>query len=561
MRNFKTLLVILLAVFVASCGSLKMPDPYHVTPNPLVNKGGKVTFTVNDTIPPKGFPKKAVVKLEPYLKYDGGSLSLKPMMLKGESAEGDGTVINAKMGGPITYTDVFDYKPEMQVSELWVKVSSIAKGEATVIADVKIAEGIVITSTRVGHGENVQLAAHMYEKETIITTAAKLYFEYNKSNYSTALKLNKDSKKDLDSLNDFIGQGWKIKNININAWASPEGELTLNQELSDERGATAKKYITKQVKRITKTKEDITVNVSAKGADYNGFMSALNSSNIEDKNKISNVIKSQANKSEREQQIRNMTVIYKEVEDMLSVLRRSSISVSCYEPKKTDEEIATYATSNPDTLSVKELLYAATLTTDLNTQLSIYKSAIKLHDQCWRAYNNAAAVDIKLGNTEEAAQYLEKANTLKAGQGEVENNMGVLAAWNKDYDAANTHYGAASSKGVDVTYNMGVIKMVNGDYQGAEKAFSTKKCDYNLALAQLENGKTADATKTLDCSQKSGEAYYLLAIIGARTNNTTMVIDNIKNAIDAVPAYKAEAAKDMEFKNFTSNSDFQSLVK
>jgi len=561
MRNFKTLLVILLAVFVASCGSLKMPDPYHVTPNPLVNKGGKVTFTVNDTIPPKGFPKKAVVKLEPYLKYEGGSLSLKPMMLKGESAEGDGTVINAKMGAPITYTDVFDYKPEMQVSELWVKVTSFKGTEGTVIADVKIADGIVITSSRVGHGENVQLAAHMYEKETIITTAAKLYFEYNKSNYSSSLKLNKDSKKDLDSLKEFIGKGWKIKDININAWASPEGELTLNQELSDERGATAKKYIKNQVKRITKSKEEVTINVVAKGADYDGFMNTLNSSDIKDKNKISNVIKSQANKSEREQQIRNMTVIYKEVEDMLSVLRRSEISVNCYEPKRTDEEIARMSTSAPDSLSVKELLYAATMTQDLNVQLSIYKATIKNNDQCWRAYNNAAAVDIKLGNTDEAAQYLEKANTLKAGQGEVENNMGVLAAWNKDYEAAKTHYDAASSKGVDVTYNMGVVKMVNGDYQGAEKAFATKTCDYNLALAQLENGKTADATKTLDCAQKSGEAYYLLAVIGARTNNTTMVIDNLRNAIDAVPAYKAEAAKDKEFANFTSNTDFQSLIK
>ncbi len=560
MRNLKTLLVIMLAVFVASCGSLKMPDPYHVNPNPLVNNGGKVSFTVNDTIPPKGFPKKEIVKLEPYLKYDGGTLALKPMLLKGEKAEGEGTVINFKTGAPITYSDVFDYKPEMQVSDLYVKVTSLKGGKETPVADVKIATGIIITSTRVGHGEDVQIAAHMYEKETIVSTSAKLYFDYNKSNLNMSLKLNKDAKKDLDSLNDFIALGWKIKDVNINAWASPEGELTLNQELSDERGAVAKKYIAKQIKKITKS-DETTINVAAKGADYDGFMTALNSSNIQDKNKISNVIKSQANKSEREQQIRNMTVIYKEVEDMLSVLRRSEITVNCYEPKRTDEQIATLSTTHPDSLSVKELLYAATLTQDLNTQLAIYKSAIKYFDQCWRAYNNAAAVDIKLGNTEEAAQYLEKANTIKAGQGEVENNMGVLAAWNKDYKAAQKHYQAAQAAGVDVTYNNGVIKMINGDYTGAESAFGSKKCDYNLALAQLENGKTADATKTLDCAAKSGEVYYLLAVIGARTNNTSMLIDNLKNAIDAVPGYKNEAKNDKEFANFTSNSDFMSLIK
>lgn len=561
MRNFKTLVVIILAVVIASCGSLKMPDPFHVNPNPLVNKGGTVSFTVKDTIPPKGFPKKEIVKLEPYLKYEGGSLALKPMVLKGEKAEGDGTVINYKAGAPITYTDAFEYTPEMQVSELWVKVTSLKKGTETPVADVKIADGIIITSTRVGHGENTQLAAHMYEKETIIPTTAKLYFDYNRSNLNTRLKLNKENKGEMDSLRNFIALGWEIKDVNINAWASPEGELTLNQELSDERGAVAKKFITKEIRKITESKEERTVNVAAKGADYNGFMTALNTSNIEDKNKISNVIKSQVNRSEREQQIRNMTVIYKEVEEMLSVLRRAEITVNCYEPKRTDEQIAALSTTHPDSLDVKELLYSATLTDDINTQLAIYKSAIKLYGDSWRAYNNAAAIDIKLGNTEEAAQYLEKANSLEAGQPEVENNMGVLAAWNKDYKAAMNHYQAAKAGGVDVDYNVGVVKMIEGDFEGAESAFSSKKCDYNLALAQLENGKVAEATKTLDCTEKTGEVYYLLAIIGARTNNTNMVLDNLKKAIDAVPAYKNEAKKDKEFINFVDSSDFKNILK
>ncbi len=561
MRNFKTLLVVLLAVFVASCGSLKMPDPYHVNPNPLMNKGGKVSFTVNDTIPPKGFPKKEIVKLEPYLKYEGGTTPLKPMMLKGEKALGEGTVINNKLGAPVTYTDVFDYKPEMNVSELWVKVTSLKGGVETPVADVKIADGIIITSTRVGKGENVAIADHMYEKETIISTTAKLFFDYNRSNLNSGLKLNKSSKKEMDSLKQFIGLNWKIKDVTLNAWASPEGELTLNQELSDERGATAKKYIEKMIKKNSDSKDEIKVNVAAKGADYDGFMKALNASNIADKNKISNVIKSQVNKSEREQQIRNMTVIYKEIEEMLSVLRRAEMTVNCYEPKRTDEQIAALSTSSPDSLTLKELLYAATMTQDLNTQLSIYKAAIIKNDKCWRSYNNAAAVNIKLGNMVEAAKLLEKANAIKAGEGSIENNMGVLAAWNKDYVAAKKHYNAASGAGINVNYNMGVVKMIEGDFDGAETAFGSKKCDYNLALAQFVNGKTAEATKTLDCAEKSGDAYYLLAVIGARTNNTNMVIDNLKNAILAVPGYKTEAQNDKEFMSLSNNADFKALIK
>ena len=558
MRNLKTVLVLVLALVVASCGSLKLPNPFHVNPSPLVNNGGTVSFSIQDTIKEKSFPKKMEVKLQPYLKYGSDTLNLEPLYLKGEKAvEGKGDKVAWKTTTPLSYSASFKYKPEMQVSELWVKAYTIKKGEETEVSDVKIADGIVITSSRVGHSEDVAFAKDGYEKETIVSQSANLYFAYQKSNLNKNLKLNKDNKEQLDSLNDFFAKGWKVKSVDINAWASPEGEQSLNQKLSDERGATAKKYLERFAK---KNKIDsVTYNVVAKGADYDGFMTALNASDIKDKNKIANVIKSQATKSQREQQIRNMTVIYKEVEDMLSVLRRSEMVVSLYEPKLTDEQIADYAVSNPDTLKMNELLYAATMTDDLNAKLAIYKSAIKKNEKCWRAYNNAAAVDMKLGNVDEAAQYLEKANALKADQGEVENNLGVLAAWNKDYEAAEEHYNKA--KGVNTDHNMAVIKMIKGDYAGAESSMSDQKCTYNLALAQLSNNKTDDALKTLDCSEKTGEVYYLYAIIGARTNNTDMLYSNLKKAIKEVPSYKDEAKKDLEFHNYMNVAEFQNVVK
>jgi Flp pilus assembly protein TadD/outer membrane protein OmpA-like peptidoglycan-associated protein len=557
MRNLKSVLVMMLALVIVSCGSLKLPN-FHVNPSPLVNNGGTVSFTIQDTIQPKSFPKKLVVKLQPYMKFGADTINLEPIYLKGEKAkEGTGKVVAWKTATPLVYQTSFKYKPEMQVSELWVKAYTIAKGVETEASDVKIADGIIVTSTRVGQSETVAFAKDGYEKETIVSKTANLYFGYQKSNLNTGLKLNKDHKAELDELNNFFAQGWKVKSVTVNAWASPEGELSLNQKLSDERGATAKKYLDKQAKK--NKIEGVEVMVNAKGADYDGFMAALNASDVQDKNKIANVIKSQATKSQREQQIRNMTVIYKEVEEMLSVLRRAEMTIALYEPKLTDAQIAEYATTNPDTLKMNELLYAATMTDDMNAKLAIYKSAIKKDEKCWRAYNNAAAADMKLGNTDEAAQYLEKANTLKANQGEVENNLGVLAAWNKDYEAAETHYNNAT--GVNTDHNMGIIKMIKGDYTGAESALSDKKCTYDLALAQLANGKTDEAIKTLDCGEKTGEVYYLYAIIGARTNNTNMLYDNLKKAIKEVPSYKEEAKKDLEFYNFKDVAEFQNIIK
>jgi len=176
MRNFKTLLAIVMAVVISSCVSTKLPDSYQVDPNPLVNNGGTVNVKVSGTIPAKSFHKKAIVEFQPFLKYNGGSLNLKPLTLKGEAALGEGTVIATKTGGSITYTDNFQYIPEMQVSELWVKIK-IKKGSKEItLDDVKLANGIIITSTRVGRGENVQIAADEYQKETYASKSANIYF-------------------------------------------------------------------------------------------------------------------------------------------------------------------------------------------------------------------------------------------------------------------------------------------------------------------------------------------------------------------------------------------------
>jgi Flp pilus assembly protein TadD len=573
MRNLslKSLLVIALAVFVSSCVSTQLPDSYSVEPEVLEAHGGNVSVKVTGTIPAKSFHKKAIVEFQPFLKYDGKTKDLKPLTLKGEKAPGEGTVVSLENGATISYSDNFEYTPEMESAELWVRIVVKKGSKEQKLDDKKLADGIIITPLRVGRGEDVQIAPHNYKKEVIISKTANIYYAYNKANYSKSLKLNKDNVAEVDAFKAFIAQGWKIKDININAWASPEGELSLNQELSQKRGTTAEKQIQKEIKKLIKAKEslltiedaveDIKYNTVAKGEDYDGFMAALNKSDIADKNKISNVIKSQGTKAEREKQIRNMTVIYKEVDEMLSVLRRAEVTVNCYEPKLSDADIAKLSTTKPDSLKENELLFAATLTQDLETQLKIYKSATSLFPKSWRGYNNAAAIYLKMGKMEEAAQLLEKANALNEGNGLIANNLGVIAAWNKDYEAAEKYYQAASAAGVTVSYNMAVIHMIKGNYGTAVTGFGSKSCDYNLALAQLANGDAAAATKTLDCMKtKDAAAHYLLAVIGARTNNVSMMADNLKKAIDMVPEYKNIAKKDAEFVKFFTKAEFTKLV-
>jgi len=576
--NIQTISVLLLSIMlVTSCGLKKMVKNYdtvryEVTPNPLESHGGKIKVTVKGTIPEKYFHARAKVEFTPVLKYEGGSTTLKTITLKGEKAEGDGIVISKKTRSSFTYEDVVDYKPAMNKSELFVNAKAILKNKEVMLGEIKLADGVIYTSERVGKGETLALAPHGYEKETIISKKANIYFEQNLFNLNMNLPNNRkpENRAALEELRKFAQNGWVIRNVEINAWASPEGEESFNQNLSENRSKTAEKYmndyfrdVRAQWRRDKKNfQENITMNLSAKGEDWQGFVAAVQASNITDKNAILNVVNAHTDVSKREQEIRNMAVIYKEIEDgILPALRRAEIIVYSYEPKKSDEKIAMLSTSSPDSLDNKEILYAATLTEDFNTKLTIYKNATLVFPEDWKSYNNAAYAALKLNKLDEAATYLEKAKTLAPNNGMVLNNLGVLAAWNKDFAKAETLYQQAQSAGTNVTYNFAPINIKKGEYAAALGNMSGKTCDYNLGLAQMLNGDNNTALATLECAPKNAETHYLLAVLGARMNNSTVLFDNLRKAIQEDAGLKKVAKEDREFIKFFNATEFENIVR
>ncbi len=597
--NLKILAAVLLSVVMfTGCGLGKMIKKYPtvkytVTPQVLETHGGKISVTINGTIPAKYFNKKASVKVTPVLKNLQGTevAKLKSITLKGEKAKGDGQIIKFKEGGSFSYTDIITYDPGMNTSELFVgPLATKGKKVDVALGSTKLADGVIYTSTRIEREEETQIAEHGYELETIITKKANLYFAYNKSNLDLSLALNKDKANIAikDSLLAFLCRNWKVKSIEINAWASPEGELTLNQKLSEERGKTGNGWFDDLVKKLLKDKKlingtkpeepaskdkkaakvakaevpQLPISVISKGEDFDGFMKALNASNIPQKQTIENVIKSQEKKLEREKAIKDMTVIYAEVETMLSVLRRAEFVVNCYEPKKSKEEIIMLSTTAPEKLDNKELLYSATLTENVSTKYQIYKSATTIYPQDWKGYNNAAACALLLGKTDEAATYLSKANTLSPNNGQVLYNLGVLAFWNKNDEEAAKYFSDAKAKNIDVSFNEGVMKIRKGDYAGALNAFGGKKCKYNVALAQLLSGNTAGAKQTLDCTKpQTAAVYYLIAVNAARSAQTSVLYEFVKKAIELDSKYKKEASEDREFLKYQKDAAFKDAIK
>jgi Flp pilus assembly protein TadD len=431
---------------------------------------------------------------------------------------------------------------------------------------------VIHTSKYIANNQLPITAYHGYKKEVILTEGAKIFFLVNRYNLNWRVPLNKveENKAKLAALNEFIALGYKIKNVEITGWASPEGEELFNRDLSENRATTAHNYMIKEMKKIAKEstcfkvecpKEEVTWDITWQGPDWDGFMTAVENSDLTDKRAILNVIKS-ADQSKREEEIRNMILIYPEIEeDLLPPLRRACIKVNSYEPKRPDEQIMAYGLAHPDSLKVNELLYAATFYEDDADKLAIYKSTVKHFPKCYSAYNNAGEVLINMGEYDEAGQMLAKAQELNEEYGGIDNNMGVLACHLGEYDKAKEHFLDAQKKGEDVDYNLGVLAILEGDYAAAAQMTNNPECNHNTGLIQLLNKDYAAAQATFECAPEDALTYYLLAITGARQDNSQLVFDGLMKAIEMDPELKNEAKYDREFINYFEVPEFQAIVQ
>ena len=572
---------------LTSCGGTgKMANhpenvTYKVSPDVLDVTGDKVNFTVDATVSPNYFEKKAVVVLFPEVKYATGSEILDPVIVVGEKGKSLGyTVISKKNGGSASYKGYFDYIPEMEASELNVKmfvmnikdfqknVNPKSYSSYTAVKDpdhtVKLADGVIITSKRIKNNEQSALAPHGYEKITKVSKSAFYYYSIGSANYSASFGLNKSevTKKVINDLRDFIKLGWAIDDIIIDGWASPDGEIKFNNRLSDQRALVVKKIWEKD-KIFGKTIPNIVAR--GNGEDWEGYTSNVQNSTFPDKTAALAVMTdySSNDKEGRQRAINALTKKHPSMNPtILDPLRRSIITVTCLEPKFTDEELANFAISNPSKLKEPEILYAATLySNDLDKQLTVYKNAMQQFPQSAFAHNNAAAIALQQLNNEDATQWLKKAEILNENAPQIQNNLGIIYARQGDLNEAITCYNKAKSL-PEAQYNIGLTEIAKGNFLQAQGMLNNDKCTYGLALAQLQNKKTDDAINTLNCCEyKTADVFYLTAVAYARKNDKTNMATNLRDAIAANPVLKATAQKDREFIKFFNDAIFLDALK
>ena len=561
-KLYLPLLMAMVVALFSSCSKKMGPlsaDYFTVTPQVLEAVSGKVPATINGKFPEKYFNKKAVVEVTPVLKWNGGEAKGQPATFQGEKVEGNNQSISYKMGGSYTMKTSFDYVPEMAKSELYLEFkATIGKKEVTIPA-VKIADGVISTSELVNNtlgNANPALGEDAFQRIIKENHDANIMFLIQQANIrSSELKTAKEFNKEVANVNEAANK--KISNIEVSAYASPDGGVSLNTTLAENRENNTTKMLSKDLK---KAKIDAPIDAKYTAQDWEGFQELVSKSNIQDKELILRVLSMYQDPAQREQEIKNISSVYKTLADeILPQLRRSRLTLNYEIIGKSDEEIAKLASSNPSELNIEELLYAATLTNDPAKQEAIYTQATKQFPNDYRAYNNLGKLAYQAGNIDKAESYFKKAANVNASP-EVNMNLGLVSLMKGDKAAAEAYFGkAAGTK--ELGESMGNLYIAQGQYERAVNSFGDSKTN-SAALAQILAKDYNKAKNTL-ANVERPDAYtdYLMAVLGARTNNSSMVTSSLKSAVAKDSSLAKKAATDLEFAKYFTNADFMNIVK
>tara|TARA_Y100001935_G_scaffold194611_1_gene162687 strand:+ start:1284 stop:2873 length:1590 start_codon:yes stop_codon:yes gene_type:complete len=519
----------------------------NVTPPTLQAHAGNVEVNIDASFPEKYFAKTSTVEFTPVLISGGGEKKFKSIVIQGEEATGGEATVFYTTGGKFSYQDKIPYTNDMMESKLELRAIGKSKDKELAFDSRTIANGVLATSTRVQNTEDLSFAKSNYEKETILEESAIIYFLVNQSNVRTTEK----SDDDIRRLEEFASLGNKTHSIEVKSYASPEGSVDLNDNVSDKRAASTLRFLKKMLKKANLDGVDnknLYTEVS-EGEDWEGFNKLMRNSDIKDRRRITKIVNSVEDLEKREQAIRDMAEIYDAIEkDVLPQLRKAKITIRSFEPKKSDSLILELAKNNAAALDMKELLYSASLTDDIDQKISIFNSASEIHNN-WKGYNNIACLMLENNRLNEAKKYLSKAEKLNNTASNIQNNKAVIAAWEGDLELAKKLYNKGAT-----TKNKALLDLRTANYKKASRFFKNKNT-HNAALAKMLNGQNST------CNENTAECNYLNAISYARSANEDMMIKSLKSAITKNIKYKEEAKKDLEFVNYMTNEKFLNATK
>ncbi|MBO7571471.1 MAG: hypothetical protein J6T48_04875 [Bacteroidales bacterium] len=562
--------VVALGLVMGSCNDLKKMVAnaddinYSVNPKVLEVHNGQVAVNITGNFPEKYFRKKVSATLTPTLVWDGGEKALTPIYVQGEKVSGNGQVIKYKPGGAFSYNDKFDYSPEMRRSKLVLKITAVKGTKEAEFDPEDIAEGIVATPELVKmDGGKSSNAASNFKKDNAASKIAAINYDKNKAE----IKSSETKKSEIAEMQQYIKDSKdndrvRFDGVELKSYASPEGAQDINKKVSNDRSNSASKFAKNEFKGVNGADGSNFFKTLVTEEDWEGFKTAVQNSNLADKDMIIRVINMNSDPDKREEEIRNMKNTFDELEkEVLPSLRRSEIVINVTNIGKTDDEIAKQYKDDPSKLSFTEIMHYGEITEDANKRVEIYTKATELFPEEWSAYNNLGAALYETKDYQAAKVALEKAKSKSNGNATVLNNMGNVALSEGNVAEAESNY--ASATGVnEASAGQGVISIKKGQYANASN-FYGDDCSFNAGLAKVLNKENDAAIKALECGAEKDDAmnYYLKAVVCARKADNDGVFNNLRTACQKDSSLKDFAAKDVEFINLFENDTFKSIVK
>ncbi|MDE6721708.1 MAG: hypothetical protein K2J84_06140 [Bacteroidaceae bacterium] len=555
MKQTISLLSAVAAVLLTGCGKQKtfVSDNFSVSPTPLEYVAGEVPATISINVPTKVMSKKAIVACTPVLKWNGGAVAGESFTLQGEKVEANNTIISYKNGGHATMRFCVPFQEGMEKSELFMQFTAHKGSKVLKMPTVKIGYGTQHTAaliTRTAKTANFGLAPDNFQRVINQKQEAAVKFligqanlrgsELNSQTIQDFIKTLKNIKNDEESL--------VLNNIEVSAYASPDGAYALNEKLAEKRSSVSENYVNQQLKQ-----QKLTTNVDTKftAEDWEGFQALVTASNLPDKDLILRVLSMYEDPEQREREIRNVAVVYKELADaVLPELRRARMVINYDVIGRSDDEILALIDTDPAKLSLEELLYAANVLVNTDTQKqSILINATKYYPNNYRAYNNLGMLAMQQGDNDSAQRYLRQSLGIDANAPEPNTNLGMLALQNGQFKDAEMYI----AKGVGANNfeeALGHLYVAQGKYNQGSAKFA-KSVNNSAALAYILSQDYADASKTLaNIKNPDATTHYLRAILAARMQQPADIKEHLAKAIALDPTLAQRAANDAEFSDY-----------
>ena len=551
---FRTLVVAgASSLLLASCASkFKISSTgVNVDPNPLTVQGDAVKTRINFA-----FPKKGTLRITPVLRYAGGEKWGKAYDYQGDDVYGNEQVVFYKSGANAVLDFAVPYTPQMQKSELYLTFNGKVGKK---ISSMKVADGVNATETLATvEGILPAIAPHGFQRVVKEMYDADILFQIQQAN----VRGSEINKEDVEEWRYTVQNAKETPNQNVSvevqSYASPDGGKKLNEKLSENRERNTTAALKKEFKKQDMAGVAIDAHYTAQ--DWEGFRTLVEKSDLPDKDLVLRVLSMYPDPESREREIKNISVVFKQLADnILPKLRRSRLIANVEIIGKSDAEIQEFIAKAPGHLSAEELLYAAELTNSTTEKMRIYQIANQIFKKDYRAYNNIGALYFAQGKIKDAEAWFNKAATLQDNE-VTKLNRGLIALYHGDKEKAQDMISAAINT-PELGQALAYLYLKQGEYMKAETAFG-ETVSNNAAVAQLLNGNYAKALKTLQkITTPSATTELIRAIIAARTNDNNGVITALKSAIALDGSVAYQIADNLEFAKYKNLAAFKALVK